>query len=197
MTGVTVVIPTIPPRAELLARAVNSVSRQTRPPEAIAVAYDNYGRGAPYTRSQGLNRVDTEWAAFLDDDDVMGEHHLERLLQTAKETGADLVYPWYTVIGGTDPFPHLFGRPWDPADPQQTTITTLVRTELAQRVGGFADPGEDWDPAGNRAGEDFKFVCRISDAGGKVVHLAERTWFWHHHRGNTSGRNWHQQSVVA
>jgi hypothetical protein len=43
------------------------------------------------------------------------------------ETGADLVYPWFEITVGLDPFPHLFGKEWDPAASTQTTITFLVR----------------------------------------------------------------------
>jgi glycosyltransferase involved in cell wall biosynthesis len=190
--SVTLVIPTIPPRADLLCRAVRSATEQTRPFDCITIVCDTEGQGAPTTRTRGLQTVTTEWTAFLDDDDELLPQHLERLLQTAEDTGADMVFPWFVVDGGTDPFPTHFGKQWDPAEPRQTTITFLVRTELAKQVGGFVDPGEGTDDLGNRAGEDFRFVCRLSDAGAKIVHLPERTWSWTHWAGNTSGQNWLQ-----
>ena len=72
---------------------------------------------------------------FLDSDDEMDPNHVECLLICAEETGADYVYPWFRVKGGADPFPQFFGKPWDNDQPHQTTVVTMVRTELAQRVG--------------------------------------------------------------
>jgi len=185
--GITVVIPSIPPRAHLLHRAVGSVLRQMLPAAALSVVVDHQREGAPVTRQRALDAVGTEWVAFLDDDDEMQPEHLARLMACAEETGADYVYPWYTVVGGADPMPGHFGRPWDPADPRQTTITTLVRTELAQEV-GFLRPAEGGTVGGQVWGEDYQFTLGCQRAGAQIVHLPERTWLWHHDSGNTSGR---------
>lgn len=195
-TGVTLVVPTIPPRASMLARAVRSAVEQTRPPEFIFVVTDIEGEGAPATRTRGLEQVTTEWTAFLDDDDELLPQHLEKLHDCALRTGADMVFPWFVVHGGTDPFPQHFGRQWNRSDPHQTTITFLVRTELARKVGGFLDPEDGTDSLGNRAGEDFRFVCRLSEAGARIVHLPERTWIYHHWIGNLSGRSWRQGRLM-
>src|SRR3546814_1913273 len=90
---------------------------------------------SPMARHHGLAMVDTEWTAFLDSDDEMDPDHIEHLLACAEDTGADYVYPWFRVQGGSDPFPMFYGRPWDDDAPHQTTITILVRTGLAQMVG--------------------------------------------------------------
>lgn len=193
------VIPSIPPRARLLMRALASVCGQTRQPDEIIVEIDHEGLGAAHTRDRALRAATSEWVAFLDDDDELLPQHLERLIAHAEETGADMVFPWFTVVGGIDPFPQHFGRVWTKDDPTQTTITFLVRREAALAVGGFIDGDEGTDGLGHRAGEDFRFVCRLADAGYSVVHLSERTWRWHHHRasdgtsvGNTSGRPWRE-----
>lgn len=77
---------------------------------------------------------------------------------------------------------------WDDNDPCQTTITTLVRTDLAVAAGGFAqfdDQGELID--GNRRGEDHEFTLNCRKAGGVFRHVERVTWDWHHHDHNTSG----------
>lgn len=183
---ITVVIPSIPPRAHLLERAVNSVKAQTLQPAEIIVSMDTQRRGAPHTRQQGLDKVETPWVAFLDDDDEMLPNHLATLAQGALDHGADYVFSWYQVIGGTDPLPH-FGREWTRDDPTQTTITTLVRTSLAKKI-GFVEPIPGEQIHGQTLGEDFRFTCGISNIGGKIVHIPKRTWLWHHDSGNTSGR---------
>lgn len=187
---VGVAISSIPPRHELLARALRSVDAQTRRPDVLTVAVDYERAGAAVTRNRAWRALgDVDYVAFLDDDDEFGPDHLARLVEVAVAEDADLVYPWFTVSAGTDPFPMHFGRAWDPDDPRQTTITCLWRREALEVIDGFPDArdADGVDEGGNRAGEDFLAVCTLNAAGGKIVHLAERTWIWHHDTGNTSG----------
>jgi hypothetical protein len=193
VNGITVVIPTVAKRADLLSRAIASVVAQTEPPEAIIVVVDSERQGAPVVRTRGLDMVTTPWVAFLDDDDDFKPQHLQRLREHAEATGADFVFPWFDVIGGTDPFPDNEHREYDIEAPHQTTVTFLVKTEAAKAVGGFIDPDMDdmvdpgVDGEGHRAGEEFRFVIRLARAGYKVEHLHERTWNWRHWTGNSMG----------
>lgn len=180
--GVTVVTPFHEQRRTngMLERAAASVRAQTIP-VAHVLAEDIHHMGAAITRAHGLHLVDTEWTAFLDSDDEMDPDHVEQLLAHAEKTGADYVYPWFRVVGGTDPFPMFFGRTFDPTAPNSTTITILVRTELAKAV-GFAP-----DPKVQVSGEDFQFTLGCITAGAKIVHLPRRSWTWHHHGKNSAG----------
>jgi hypothetical protein len=80
-----------------------------------------------------------------------------------------------------------FGRVFDHAAPHQTTVTTLVRTELAQSVGFREFPEDGSLIEGQRRGEDHRFLVGCVDAGAKVLHVPQRTWIWNHWGGNTSG----------
>lgn len=187
--GVSVVTPWHTQRKAngMLERAAASVRNQTVHVEHI-LAEDIHHLGAAITRHHGLALVETEWTAFLDSDDELDPDHIEHLLACAQETGADYVYPWFRVVGGSDPFPMFFERPWDDNQPHQTTITILVRTGLAQHV-GFHNPPEDSTVGGQRGGEDWHFTLGCIAAGARIVHLPRRSWTWHHHGGgNTSGR---------
>jgi glycosyltransferase involved in cell wall biosynthesis len=93
----------------MLERAARSVRAQTVPVHHI-LAEDIHRMGAAITRAHGLALVETEWTAFLDSDDELDPDHIEQLLACAKETGADYVYPWFRVVGGTAPFPMFFGK---------------------------------------------------------------------------------------
>lgn len=190
--GITVAIPVHPPRfrSGLFSRAMGSVQIQTLPPTAVSVAVDVSGRGAPETRQRALDAVQTEWTAFLDSDDFFFPQHLEKLLTHAEETGADMVYSWFQVMDQAgrilehDPVfpPTHFTEPFDPDNPIETTITTLVRTELAQEVGFQAmNRGE------TNTGEDRFMVLGLLQAGARISHLVEKTWVWAHHGKNTSG----------
>jgi glycosyltransferase involved in cell wall biosynthesis len=187
--GISVVVPTHPARVRngMTKRAVGSVLGQTLPAAAIIIEQDLTRAGAAATRHRGLMKVTTEWVAFLDSDDQMKPNHLAELMACAEETGATYVYSWYEAVGfGADPLPH-FGRPFDPASPTQTTITTLVRAELAQAV-GFREPPPGALINGERYGEDFQFTIECLAAGARIVHHPARTWLWNYHGANSSGQ---------
>lgn len=184
-----------------LARATRSVWEQTLTPDAHIVAMDVDGAGAAATRQRALMCARTDWVAFLDSDDLFLPKHLQWCLHHAQETGADFVYSWFKVLqefaDGTSrvleddpvfPVTHYLNE-FDPDDPIETTITTLVRTELAQSVGFVPlERGEV------NSGEDRYFTLGCVKAGAKIKHLRRKSWLWSHHQlpdgsgpGNTSG----------
>lgn len=166
----------------MLAQAVQSVALQTLPAAAISIAVDSEHRGAWHTRQRAVDAVKTEWLAFLDDDDLFKPQHLQRLREYAKETGASYCFSYWDTNVTPDILGH-FGRVFDPKNPTHTTMTVLVRTELAQSV--RFTPREEHHEAG---GEDWRFTLGCVAAGAKIVHLPEQTWIWRHHGANTSGR---------
>jgi glycosyltransferase involved in cell wall biosynthesis len=180
--GVTVVTPSIPPRAKMLRRALASVVTQTRPADAISVAIDRDHEGSAATRNRALEAVGTEWAAFLDDDDQFLPHHLELLLACAEQTGADVVYPIPEVEGRPPPVLR-FGLPFDPVALRQANyipVTSLVRTRMAQ-ISRFRCPrGTVYD--------DWGFYLGLLNINARFVHLPEKTWVWNWHPGNTQGQ---------
>lgn len=183
--SISIAIASIPPRFNTtLPRAIASIERQSLRPDAVHISYDINKEGAPQTRQRALDGVTTPWVAFLDDDDEMHSHHLHELMKAAQEQEADFVYSWFDSPCGFDPFPMNRGKPWDPNNPVETTITVLVRTELAQEV-GF----EDFTPYPTVSGEDRFFTLGIMALGAKIYHLPMNTWIWHNCGGNTSGRS--------
>lgn len=183
---VAAVVPSIPVRTRLRKRAMNSIDAQMHPVNAAAVVIDYDREGAWVTRQRALQMAaaaGTEWVAFLDDDDEWLPQHIKHCLEHAADTGADFVYSWFQVAGGRDPFPEShFLNPFDPADPIETTITTVVKTELAMSV-GFQKLNRN----NINSGEDRFFTMGCLEAGAKISHLVEKTWIWHHDSGNTSG----------
>lgn len=187
MSTVSVIVPSIPVRQERLARALSSVANQNRRADEILVRVANDRLAAPFQRDAMLAKVTTEWVAPLDDDDELYPMHLDVLLQVARSGEADIIYPWFDVIGGTDPFPQFEGLEWDNDHPHQVPITALFRTSLLRDLGGW---GEGWDVTdpdcpgldrdGNRAGEDYALILRAVKAGATIVHLPVRSWAWHH-----------------
>ena len=163
-------------------------------PVRVLMTTDVERRGAAHNRDVGLSLVRTPYVAFLDDDDELLPHHCSTLLEVLRLSDSDLVYPWFTVVGGTDPFPQWEGVPWSDSEPRQVPVTFLAKTDAVRAVGVFSyawDPGQGDDPGvdadGNRAGEDYRLILRLVAAGAKIRHFPHRTWLWHHHESNTSG----------
>lgn len=187
---VTVVISTIPKRRNLLNRALESVYNQTVLPAAISIAIDTNRDGGAVTRSRAMSAVQTTWLAHLDDDDEFKPNHLERCLEHAEYSGADIIVPWFQVIGGTDPFPHNRGlvpnaegkiRNKDGLFPV-FGICCLVKTEAAKSL--------DFVPWKDRPqGYDHPYWLSLEENGYRVEMIPDITWLWHHDSGNTSGRS--------
>lgn len=182
-SDITVCIPSIPPRrTTMLMQALASAATQTLLPDAVSVAFDTERMGAWHTRQRTVDTVTTDWIAFLDDDDLFKPQHLRRLLECAQETGADYVFSWFDRSITYDPLGH-FGKVFDVNNPHHTTMTVMVRTDLAKEV--RFTPREPHHEVG---GEDWRFIEGCCAAGAKIVHLPEETWIWRHHHSNTSGR---------
>lgn len=205
--SVGVAIPSIPSRAHLLQRAVASVDAQTLPATEISVALDIARDGAAPTRNIAASSLTTDYIAFLDDDDEFLPHHLEVLIQAAIETGADLVYPGFyinrghgnltvTPLAAPDPSGRLtdpFGQPFTDRSRDYLVntanfipVTFIVRRSLFEATGGFPTPGQDWWQ--HTECEDWGFLIAVAHTGAQFYHVPERTWVWHHHGRNTSGR---------
>jgi hypothetical protein len=160
----------------------------TLPPDAYAIAIDHDGEGAAKTRQRALDMVETPFVAMMDDDDELMSNHLEDLMVHMLKTGADMVYSWFVMVGGKDPFPPShFTDEFDPNNPVETTITTLCRTDAAKDVGFKAIPQRL-----HNTGEDYNFVLGLVQKGYKISHLPRRTWYYNVHGFNTGGlaRNW-------
>jgi glycosyltransferase involved in cell wall biosynthesis len=204
------VIPTIPGREDLLARAVASVKDQTLPPAELRIQVDRDRRGAAWCRNEALARVDTAFVAWLDDDDTLLPDHVQTLVDGHNETGADLVFSYAEFIGGRDPLAcchngvltaepinvpfgfqqrdHLDSRrgtlcPWCGCQRGNVIpVTNLVRTEAIRAVGGFPEPHSMPDVAMSGDCEDYLLLCRLLDAGAKFYHVCGvRTWQYHFH----------------
>lgn len=212
---VAVCVPTIPPRRALLDRALGSVWRQTRPPDQVVVTMDHEGLGAGPTRNRCWRSADTDYVAFLDDDDELLPEHLETCLQALDESGADVAYPWFHLVGWEEATPWRpdplavpvngelrhplgvsFGR--EQADHMRRhafiPISTVVRRAALVDSGGFPTPGSPEWPRDNF--EDWGCWLRLLDRGATFVHVPRRTWIcYHSETEGTSGRPWRETPV--
>jgi glycosyltransferase involved in cell wall biosynthesis len=193
--GITACVAAHPARFRnnrLIHRALASICDQTLQPDEILVVNDKDKQGAGWTRRTILDRVGTEWLAWLDSDDIWFPKHLETLWRAQQETGAVYVFSYFQPTHG-DPFTNEgkeplghFGKVFNPCNPHHTTITALVRTDLAKEI-NF--PPSRMEHA--VSDEDWSFIHRLAEKacqnGWPMVHVPERTWRWDQSGQNTSG----------
>lgn len=216
-TDVTIVVPTIPGREHLLARALASVGAQTHPPREIIVQLDAKRHGAAATRNTALQRVQTAFIAWLDDDDVLLPDHVQVIVDGQNESDADLVFTYAEFIGGRDPLAccqngALIAEPIDvPFGPQQRDhldsrlgpfcswcganrggfipVTHMVRTNAIRAIGGFPEPNSMPEVPVSGDCEDYLALLKLLDAGAEFHHvIGKRTWQYFMHGENTAGR---------
>lgn len=164
---VSIVIPTIGGREDMLLDAVKSVHHQTLQPRDLLVARDNKRRGTAATINPLIERCATGWYCRLDDDDVLLPHHLETVWRHA--TRADVVYT--DCQGG----PAHVNQPFDPdllRERNYIPATALVRTQAARDVGLPTCYAEDW-----------ALWLRLLNAGATFLHIPEVTWHYRQHDG--------------
>ncbi|MFT4215544.1 MAG: glycosyltransferase family 2 protein [Microbacterium sp.] len=82
-------------------------------PRFTVIAHDT-PRGLAAARNAGLDRVETPFVGFLDADDVLTPHALERLTETLLRTGSDLVVGAYVRLRPDDAGGYTAGlvQPW-------------------------------------------------------------------------------------
>lgn len=188
MATVAVVLPTIPPRKELLRVAMTSVFNQTRKPNQFIVESDPRGTGSAATRNRGNARVISDYIAVLDDDDELLPNHIEVLMRAAEQNPeADVIYPIPDIRLPRDPTAVRVNgkivKPWGlewTEDHRQWMIqrgnfiphTCLMKTETVRRHGGYPETG------GSSPCDDWNLLGKIALHSGVFLHVPEITWIW-------------------
>ena len=174
MPLVDVITPTIPKRAALLAEARESVARQTFRNIGHLVAVDENRIGAGALRNAIISRSRAPWLAFLDDDDLLDPRWVERHLEAATASGADVVhapcrYPPHSerrrAIG---PFNLDRMR----REGNYIPMTALVRRSAFDAAGGFR-PGI--------LCEDYLLWLDMHAAGAKFEYIPKVCWTYRLH----------------
>ncbi len=189
MTTVGVLISAHTPRVHnwMLQRCLDSVWKQERLPDAVAIAIDHNGDGAAVTKQRALQMLNTDLVACVDSDDLLYPNHLRLLEQAILENGVDISYANWT---GNNPFPEwFFTEPFDHDNPRHATTTIMYRREAIDAVGGYRS---DSNPNAVYADDDWLTFLAMVEKGFRVHHVIETTWHYSTDGGNTSGlaRNW-------
>ena len=174
--AITVLTCTIPGREKFLQRNLESVWAQTVRPYAHLIISDNGSLGTERKYNMLAKNVETEWIAFLDDDNYLLPHHIETISPFLADDVA-VVYSW--DAGKTRPRVDLseVQRPGLISLFQDTNVvdqSCAVRSWLFNAVGGFPQPC-DHRPT------DQMLWLKIADAGGRFRAVPEETWFYETH----------------
>jgi glycosyltransferase involved in cell wall biosynthesis len=190
---VTVCTATIPSRAEMLERAIDSVKNQTLQPKDHIIKLDDQKQGQAAVLDSIVEEAQTKYVMMLDDDDEFLPIHIQSLYAKIEEEEADLVYPHfrYATRGDAGHLEQFFNEPWDNRYPHQVPLTWICRTDVFLDIGGFSkdyDPNSyNLDEQGNRIGHDYLFILRLVQNKKRIVHLPRVTWVYHDDRISTLG----------
>jgi hypothetical protein len=193
IADVTVCTATISIRAELLKRAVASVSNQNLKVAEHLVELDKNKEGHTVMLDRMINKAKTKYVAILDDDDELLPHHIELLYKKIEETQADLVYPHfkYSNLPDGGHLERFRGLAWSNDNVHQVPITWIAKRETILEVGGFSEGFDinsyEVDNEGNRIGQDFHLIKKLAAANKHITNIPEVTWIYHVGHGSTLG----------
>lgn len=204
VSGISVVIACYSlERLDSIEAALNSVRKQSLEPRRVVLAVDNNpplaelvaerfdwvtvvsnvsGRGASATRNAGVEAVDTEFTAFLDDDETADPDWLTELVAPMADpavvgTGGKYVPQWEgdKPAWFPDDFAWVVGGAYDGMPTTTSVVRNVwsgnmaVRTAAFREVGGFrADFGKH---EGVSEPEDTDLCIRMAAGGGHWMYV--------------------------
>lgn len=159
-----VITPTITGREKLLEECGESVAAQTYPVSHY-VQKDNGGHGPALVRNSLVGQTQSDWIFPLDDDDLVDPRCIATLV--AHSDGADVVYPWTTMVGRTDTWtPNKLFNEASLYRQNFIPVSALISRRLFETVGGYRNVQlEDWD-----------LWIRILQHGGRFKCVPQPLW---------------------
>jgi hypothetical protein len=196
---VTIVIPHLPEREELLAELLKSIELQTYQPDEVIIEIAQPEDNAAVTRTRACEKVKTTRIALVDDDDLLLPNHLDVLMRRMDEWDFDLTYSYFrSEPKGIDPLGR-FGAVFSGFHLIQANyipITHLIRTELLQSCLPYEPMPDDVRALyKNKLLEDWHMLLKLLDIDCRFNHVPVVSWVWRQHDGQTNGQC--SQSVLS
>lgn len=177
--SLTLLTPSLSHRATMLGEMLRSVSAQTVQPDSHLIRIHTPERpsvqGLVDQRNALLKMVQTEWMAWVDDDDLLLPNHVETLLSGMD--GADLVYTWPK---GPQPFEKWDVTGWSQEELLMALLAgngipscVAMRTSMVYATGGWVKP-----MAGPIRFDDHDMLFRLASMGARFRCIPEETWVY-------------------
>jgi glycosyltransferase involved in cell wall biosynthesis len=180
MTTIAAVIVSLPERANLLTECLASVHAQTRQPDDIVVGIDPRRLGEVGNMNRLLDATDSDFVAFLHDDDLWMPDHLATC--EALFDNADVVVSRFDLVG----------RPWTTIEPWHSDFADLQRTNWigspSMVVARRATFGRWCEPYGKFRWIDWANWYRLWESGARFVDTGKVTTSYRFMGGNGSWR---------
>jgi succinoglycan biosynthesis protein ExoO len=167
--------------------------------DARVIPVRGHGKGLAAVRNLSITAAAAPWGAVLDADDILHPRHVERLIDLARRTGADMAAGNMIEFGAaTQPALFASGEGWrrermidhaaflasgriDGQGLQLGYLKPLLRLDALRRRGIAYDTRL-------RIGEDWDLVERALAAGLTYAFRPEPTYYYRRHAGSTSFR---------
>lgn len=166
---VSVLTPTIPERADMLAECCASVSAQTYNMFEHLIGVDEDHDGCATSMNKLAAEAGGAWLLPLADDDLLLPGCIQTLLDNA--AGGDIIYAPPLVTGNED-------RWWFFQAPPAIPSCALIRTDTWREIGGYDET--------LLHEEDRDMWVKALAAGKRFVRVDEPCWVYRQHAGNKS-----------
>ena len=132
-------------------------------------------QGIIKTKNRALHEVSGEWVIFLDADDHIDKHYIEKTLASARQDNSDLVYTDMHLFGAkNEHFKSIKFNRWVLYRNNFIHNSALMRVALLRAVGGYKLEMKD-------GYEDWELYLTLNEAGMKASHVPEPLLYYRQH----------------
>jgi len=175
---IAALVVSLPERRDLLTEALQSVWVQTLQPVDTVVGIDPRRLGEVANMNRLIDATDSDWLAFLHDDDIWHPDHLAVCAEYFDD--ADVIVSRFDLIG----------RPWSSIEPWHTDFEDLRRTNWigspSMVVARRRTFGRWCNPTPGRRWVDWANWNRLLDHGARFVDTGRVTTDYRFMGGNGS-----------
>ncbi|MEA1052918.1 glycosyltransferase family 2 protein [Lamprobacter modestohalophilus] len=154
--------------------AATLIERQARSNPRIRIHRRRDNGGISVATNDAVAQARGDYLAFVDHDDLLEPHALERCVFQLLHDEADVVYTDQATIDLNDKIRSTFHKPdWSPEYFRHVMYVghlLLVRRSLTLEVGGF---DTHFDGV-----QDFEFMLRVSERTQRIAHVPEVLYYW-------------------